>query len=167
MDEEDYKQEIYTFLISRMRSRGVTFLEVGVEANTWIRDAASELFERMGRKKRFRTSSDVPFEPHHKCTMPDTSLEDDEEKQLVSAKFHEAVDEGIRLAKSDDKEILGLIYKVGLKQAEAAELMGRAISGINKKKKKFEDRILKPLLRRRLGERCPGESCFRDGGNSR
>jgi RNA polymerase sigma factor (sigma-70 family) len=155
MDEEDCSQEICLFLVNRMQSRGVISLEAGVEANTWIRDAASETVERMGRKKRFRPTSEVPFEPHLKCTMPDTDLEDEEEKQLVSAKIREAVDEGIQAANPKEREMLALIYKVGLKQTEVAKLMGRAVSGINKKKQYFEGRILGPLLRRRLGDRCP------------
>ncbi len=167
MDEEDCSQEICLFLVNRMQSRGVISLEAGVEANTWIRDAASELVERMGRKKRFRPSSEVPFEPHHKFNEPDKTLEDEEERQLVSAKFREAVDEGIQATNPKDREILGLIYKVYLNQTEVADLIGRAVSGINKKKKKFEDRILRPLLRRRLGDRCPSESWIRDGGNSK
>ena len=164
---ENYGQDIRAYLLRRMGLRGVKFLEFGVKANRWIRDAVSKIAERDGRNKRFPSSKNVPFEPDHKYTLPDKTLEDEEERQLVSAKFREAVDEGIQATNPKDREILGLIYKVYLNQTEVADLIGRAVSGINKKKKKFEDRILRPLLRRRLGDRCPSESWIRDGGNSK
>jgi hypothetical protein len=153
---EDYGQDIKVFLLNRMKQRGVFFLEFGVKTNRWIQDAVSKINEKAGRKKRFPLSKNEPFEPNQKLTVPDTILEDTEERQFISAKFHEAVDEGIQAANPKNREMLVLIYKVCLNQKKVAELMGRAVSGINKNKKTFEDRILIPLLHRRLGDRFLG-----------
>ena len=153
---EDYGQDIKVFLLNRMKQRGVLSLEFGVKTNRWIQDAVSKITEMARRKKRFPLSKNEPFEPFHKFTVPDTMLEDTEERQFISTKFHEAVDEGIQAANPKKREMLVLIYKVFLNQKKVAKLMGRAVSGINKKKKTFEDRILIPLLHRRLGDRFLG-----------
>jgi hypothetical protein len=153
---ENYGQDIRGYLLRRMRRRGVKFLEFGVKANRWIRDAVSKIAERDGRNKRFPSSKNVPFEPHHKYTLPDTTLEDIEESQFVSAKVREALDEAILAAHPEDQEFLKLIYKLGIKQAEVADRMGRFASVISNKKKAFEKNVLIPLLRQRLGGRLPG-----------
>lgn len=153
---ENYGQEIKAYLLWRMVRRGVNCLEFGVKANRWIQDAVSKIAEKAARNKRFPSSKNVPFEPDHKYTLPDTTLEDIEESQFVSAKVREALDEAILAAHPDDQEFLTLIYKLGIKQAEVAERMGRFASVISKKKKAFEKNVLIPLLRQRLGGRLPG-----------
>ena len=153
---ENYSQDIKAYLLRRMLLRGVKFLDFGVNANRWIRDAVSKIAEGAGRNKRFPFSKNVPFEPEHKYTLQDTTLEDIEESHFVSAIVREALDEAILAAHPDDQEFLTLIFKLGVKQAEVADRMGRFASVISDKKKAFVKNVLIPLLRQRLGGRLPG-----------